>query len=243
MFKRFQIRLGILVVVVMVSNHACAFIQKPAFSQAQPLPKATAFPIEQTVTPGTRTLVIPQAATKTPQPIQLETITPSPTLSVVKITAVHGNLFIRRGPHMAYNPISVLYEGESVTASGRDVLGEWLQIPIPSQPGKTGWISIQTRYSAVNGQVRDLPVIETVDWPVSAHLINCTYHEMLIEPGDILLPSYHEFPDNEKWIYPGIYKVYDLDVAGEPEILTIELREGLNIDILYDGKGHKRKCP
>lgn len=243
MSRRLQIHLRVLALVVMTSNQACALLQQPPSFQTQPLPKTTEFPIEQTVTPGTRTLVIPQAGTETPQLILLETNTPSPTLSVVKLTAVHGNLFIRRGPHMAYNPISVLYEGESVTASGRDVLGEWLQIPIPSLPRKTGWISIQTRYSAVTGQVRDLPVIETVDWPVSAHLINCTYHEMLIKPGDIVLPSYHEFPDNEKWIYPGIYKVYDLDVAGEPEILTVELKEGLDIDILYDGKGHKRKCP
>ena len=66
---------------------------------------------------------------------------------------------------------------------------------------------------------------------------------MIVKPGDIILPSLGNSPENEVWIYPGVYKVYDLDVPGEPEVLAVEMQEGISIDIREDGNGEKRKCP
>jgi hypothetical protein len=45
------------------------------------------------------------------------------------------------------------------------------------------------------------------------------------------------------WIYPGIHKVYDTDVEGQPEVLTVDLREGMVVDVRIDGNGDHRKCP
>jgi len=58
-----------------------------------------------------------------------------------------------------------------------------------------------------------------------------------------VIPPLSEFPDNEQWIYPGAYTVYDLDVPGEPEVLNLAMREGLEIDIREDGNGERRNCP
>jgi hypothetical protein len=165
-------------------------------------------------------------------------------LNQVLITAINGNLFIRRGPHMAFNPIGVLYEGKTVTAVGRDMLSRWLQIIQPSQIRSIGWISIQTRYSKVSGEIESLPVIDTTDWPVGAFIRNCTHHQMVAQPGDYFLPSSYEFPDNEVPVFPGIYSVYDLDVPDDPVLIErVELREGLEVDIREDADGERRKCP
>jgi hypothetical protein len=168
---------------------------------------------------------------------------PTPTLSIVKVTAVKGNLYIRRGPGMAYNPIGVLKKGESAYGLARDVLSTWIQINIPGQPDKTGWVSIQTDYSEVSGSVRDLPEYITTDWPIASYLRNCTHHQMIVQPGDTIIPSVFGYPDNEVWIYPGHYTVYDYDHPDQPEIMVVDLREGIEIDIREDGSGEKRKCP
>lgn len=235
---------SLLAIIVLASSQACIASRASTAVEPQPVQKTAQPPQEQTALPQTQTLLIPPLAAATPIVKWAETITPSPPPSVVTITAVDGNLFIRRGPHLAFNSISVLYEGESVTALGRDMLGRWVQIPIPSQPDKTGWISIQTSFSHVSGDVLDLPVIDTVDWAVAAYLRNCTHHQMLVQPGEIVIPPSYDFPYNEMRIYPGIYTVYDLDVLGEPEVMdNVELKEGLLIEIREDASGERRKCP
>jgi hypothetical protein len=173
----------------------------------------------------------------------LESKGTTPTPSQVVITAVKGNLFIRRGPDLAFNPISVLQAGQSAPVLAHDVLGKWVEVPIANLPGKTGWISIQTAFSSVSGTLADTPEILPTEWPVAAYLRNCTYHQMLVEPGDTTLLSLLNAPDNEQWIYPGVHKVYDQDVDGQPEVLTVDLREGMTVDIRIDGNGDHRKCP
>jgi hypothetical protein len=159
------------------------------------------------------------------------------------LTAVKGNLFIRRGPNLAFNPISVLMAGQSAPALARDVLGTWVQIPIPGNPEKYGWVSLQTDYSFLSGDVMSLREITPTYWPDLAFLRNCTFHEMVTDPGGIVIPSLDNFPANEVQINPGAYRIFDTAVDGSPEVLKVELREGSAIDIRTDGDGEHRKCP
>ncbi len=145
---------------------------------------------------------------------------------------------------MAFNQIAILHRGETVKAISRDMLSRWLQIPLPGQLGKTGWVSIQTRYSVVDGDVRMLPVVDTTDWPAGAYLRNCTHHEMLAMPGEYYIPSAYEFPDNEISVFPGVYSVYDVDMSDEIEVMSaVEIREGVVVEIREDASGERRKCP
>jgi len=183
-------------------------------------------------------------------PAKFETSTavamnPAPTqtaLPVITITAIKGNLFIRRGPDMAFNPIDILYENSSAAVIGRDVLSKWVQVIIPGSK-KSGWVSVQTDYSKVTGDLSSLPDFTPTEWPLPAYIRNCTHHQMYILPGEITLPSTYETPENEIWLYPGRYNVYDLDVPNEPEVSQVDMREGLELDIRVDGLGEKRKCP
>jgi len=168
--------------------------------------------------------------------------TPTPSLPKVTISAVKGNIFIRRGPDMAFNPIDVLYKDISAKVIARDVLSKWLQIEIPNSD-QTGWVSIQTKYSKVEGEIKDLPEYTPTEWPVAAYLRNCTYHQMYVLPAELLLPSYYNYPDNEIWIYPGTYTVIDIDLPDNPQVAEIVVKEGSDIEILNDGSGGHRKCP
>jgi hypothetical protein len=143
---------------------------------------------------------------------------------------------------MAFNPIGVLYKNTSAEVIARDVLSNWVQIKIPGSD-QTGWVSIKTEYSKIEGEIKDLPDFTITEWPVAAYLRNCTYHQMYVDPFDVVIPTSLEYPDNEIWIYPGTYIIYDIDVAGDPEVDQIVVREGSNIEILYDGLGRHRKCP
>jgi hypothetical protein len=164
------------------------------------------------------------------------------TPEVVMVTAAKGNLFIRRGPDLAYNAVSVLIEGQNAKAVARDVLGGWLQIFLPDHPRETGWISIQSRYSEVKGDVMSLPEFMPTDWPARAWLRNCTDHQMLVNPGGIHISPVNNFPDNEVQLNPGVYTVHDLEVDGYPEVMELEIKEGSEKDILDQGDGKRRTC-
>ena len=143
---------------------------------------------------------------------------------------------------MAFNPIAVLYKDTSAEVIARDVLSNWVQIKFPNSD-KTGWVSIQTQYSQIEGDLEDVPEYTPTEWPVPAYLRNCTYHQMYVMPSEVVIPSYFQYPDNEIRIYPGTYTVYDIDVPGEPEVAEIEIREGSEIEIIEDGLGEHHKCP
>jgi hypothetical protein len=163
--------------------------------------------------------------------------------SPVTVTAAKGNLFIRRGPDAAFNPVSVLMRGQNAQATARDVLAGWVQIPIPGGAGGSGWISVGTEFTLVSGDVLSLPEIEPTDWPIPAFLRNCTHHEMYVDPGGIVLPPVDNFPENDVRLNPGAYTVRDTDVDGYPQVLAPEIGEGSAIDIQIDGAGEKKKCP
>jgi len=203
----------------------------------------TARNIEPAATEERSELVATSTATvEIPAPTETQIAPTVTSLSKVTISAVKGNIFIRRGPDMAFNPIGVLYKNTSAEVIARDVLSNWVQIKIPGS-GQTGWVSIQTEYSKIEGEIKDLPDFTITEWPVAAYLRNCTYHQMYVDPFDVVIPTSLEYPDNEIWIYPGTYLIYDIDVAGDPEVDQIVVREGSNIEILYDGLGRHRKCP
>jgi len=207
----------------------------------------TAVPTSPTST-STET-ALPIITTVVDTPTERPSSTPTATIfqtqisNAVSVTAKKGNLFIRRGPDLAFNATSTLLDGETERALARDVLSKWVEIPIPGQPGITGWISIQTQYSVVSGDVISLPEISPPEWPVLAFLRNCTHDQMFIEPTGTVLPSLLNFPLNDVQINPGIYRIFDSDVNDYPEVSKVEVREGSAIDIVTDGNGIKRKCP
>jgi len=208
-------------------------------------PRAVPSAPVQAATPSTPVSTVAALPSSTPAaPADLTPLPSStPTTQSISVSAVKGNLYIRRGPSVAYNSVAVLYDGQSAQAQARDVLSNWLQIPIPGSSAVLGWVSIQTVYSSVNGDVSKLPEIQPTDWPVPAFVRNCTEHDMAAEPGGILLPSINNFPANDVRINPGTYRVYDTDVEGSPEVLKVDLREGSAIDVRINGDGESHKCP
>lgn len=196
----------------------------------------TAADIETPSAPTPTAGIEPVVPTKTEVP---PTATSAPS---VTISAVKGNLFIRRGPGMPFNPIGVLYKDTSAKAIARDVLSDWVQIQIPNSD-QTGWVSVQTGYSLIEGNLEDLPGFTTSEWPAAAYLLNCTHHRMYVPQADMIIPSSFEYPDNEVWIYPGTYTVLDIDVSSDPEVLSFTIKEGESVEIRWDGSGEKRKCP
>ena len=169
-------------------------------------------------------------------------VLPAVSLTPVQVTTT-GNLFVRRGPDLAFDPISVLPSGARVGPTGRDVLARWLRIPLPGDPSRSGWISIMSEFTVVNGDVASLPEVAPAEWPRLAFVRNCTLHEMLIEPGRIVIPGIQNFPANDVRVNPGTYIVFDMDTDDYPEVLNLEIREGSATDIMFDGEGHKKKCP
>jgi len=196
-------------------------------------------------------------STQTPF-IQLDSTPPLPTPTLVPtatqllptpqprvtITAINGNLYIRRGPALEYDRIGVLHNNESADVIASDVLYRWLQVKIPHSD-KTGWVSIQTQYSSVDGDTKLLPNITFSDWPLPAYIKNCTEDDLFIQPGDIYLPSLYTnaIYKNEVQVNPGEYVAYDLFVAGEPVAETFSIHEDMTYYITINGEGVKHKCP
>jgi hypothetical protein len=167
--------------------------------------------------------------------------TPTPEINVT-IRAVKGNIFIRRGPGMAYNPISVLYKDTSTPVIARDVLSRWAQVAIPDSD-KMGWIYVKSEFASVEGDFNSVPDFTPTDWPVPGYLLNCTHHDMYIMPGEIIIPASFGDPANEVWLYPGFYTVQDISIDSYPKVQDVEMREGVDVEIRVDGAGEGRKCP
>jgi len=239
MIKQFQKQQSIYIILLFVILlQACMRVRlnaPPALPTARDIETITTD--EQVTAPATSTAQI-----EIPTSTATKSFPTSTSLPKVTISAIKGNIFIRRGPDTAYNPINVLYKGTSAPVIQRDVLSNWVQIIIPNS-NETGWVSIQTDYSKLDGDLKALPEFTPTDWPIPAYLRNCTHHQMYIMPSEIVLPSSLSQPENEIWLYPGSYIVYDIDAPGEPEVLQVDIREGITVEILDDGLGEHRKCP
>jgi hypothetical protein len=222
------------VLVLAFFSQACSASQQPALAEAESQPAAVA--PTNTLAP---TMVV--EPTKTPTPT-LE-VTPSSTSPAVTITAVEGDLAIRKGPDISFDATTKLQNGETATVLARSIMDSWVQIEIPSQAGDTGWISVQTNYSIVNGNLLDLPRIDSVEWNVGSYLINCTPHKMIAKPGNVILQPVDDAPANRVWFSPGLYSVYDLDVTGQPVAANLSVTEHREFHILKDGTRKQWTCP
>ncbi len=212
-----------------------------------PLPQPSQ-PAEWTATTLPPSATLPAIAS--PQATGTLAGTPIPTFTAVVlstplpvvITASTGNLNIRRGPGVGYNPIGGLLKGETSTATARDDIGGWLFIALPGQPDKSGWVNTQTQYSTVVGDVMALSVL-SVDAPKAAYFRNCTFHPMLVQPGGVVIPPQGSAPLNQVQFNPGDYIIKDGAVAGNPEVMEATLLEGYTVDIRTDATPSTTSCP
>lgn len=157
------------------------------------------------------------------------------------VTIDGGNLFVRRGPSLDYNYVGVLYDGETALATGRDRVSRWIRIALPSKPEVEGWITTETRYTLIDGDISNLTYIKT-DPANPAFIRNCTKHELLIKPVGVKLLDKYNKPYNEERFSVGIYQIFDLENPDNSPIDEISLSEGKTVDILYDWTGEKSKC-
>jgi hypothetical protein len=152
-----------------------------------------------------------------------------------------GNLNVRRGPSIDYNYVGVLYDGGTAEAVGRDRISRWVLIELPDQSGVKGWVTTETDYSTVQGDVSILPFVQ-VEPASPAYIRNCTKHRMLISPTAVELLSKFDEPYNEERFGVGVYQVYDLENPDNVSIQEISLSEGRTVDIRLDWTGERSKC-
>jgi hypothetical protein len=202
----------------------------------------------QTTDDGLQAAVTAPPSTVAPLPTRtvVPTTTEIPPTSAPKvtITATKGNLYIRRGPGLPYNQIGILYQDASAEIIGRDVLSRWVQVNIPNSD-QTGWVSIMTDFTSVDGDLDSVPNFTFTDWPLPAYVKNCTEHDLVLEPGDIYLYNLWTNSQylNEAQINPGLYTVYDLFLPGAPEVQKVNIKEGMTVYITVNGLGVSHKCP
>jgi hypothetical protein len=205
---------------------------------------------------ATAVISLPSAVV-TSTPLRFDELNASPTVTVVPtstqlstpqpnvtITAVGGNLYIRRGPDMAYNRIGVLKKGEGAEVIGQDVLSRWVQINVPNTE-LTGWVSVMTQYSEITGDLKSVPNFTFTDYPLPAYIKNCTEHVLLVMPGEYYLENLFTNAQylNEVRVDSGVYFIYDTTLPDEPLIQTVDMQEGETAYITVNGLGEKHKCP
>jgi len=163
-----------------------------------------------------------------------------PTSAAVVITITSESLNVRRGPGIYYDALGFLKAGQNATASARDANGDWLYVPVPGNPSISGWVSAKTQYSQVSGDVQSLPV-QSAPPPNPAYIRNCTYHPMLIQPGNVLLKPLTDKSGRKAQFAPGDYAAFDQNVSNT-QVLTIQLHEGDSVDIVTDGLKNTYGC-
>jgi hypothetical protein len=188
-------------------------------------------------TPGPTDAPAPTGEATAPAP----TLAPPPTAADAVVLTATGNVFIRRGPGLAYNTLSYMPSGQSVPAQARNSAADWLYVERPDTPGSFGWIFLGT-YVDVDGDPQSLEV-RTADPAAPAYLRNCTFHPMRIMPGNFILAEQFDPSNNIHQVNPGSYEAYDQNVEGDPMVLNPTVREGQTIDITTDGLHNTYACP
>jgi uncharacterized protein YgiM (DUF1202 family) len=250
-----RLSLVFVILIVVISSLACnlsvEMADKPTSvpeeviptSPPQPLPPTDLPPTLQppAANPTSKAKASP-AATNTEQPaVQIQeptqTLKPSATARPegITVTAATGNLFIRRGPGSTYNIVSGLTKGTTTKALGRNEKNDWLAIEIPNANGTTGWISMGTIFTQLNGSMQDLPLFK-YDEAKPAYLRNCTLHDMTTKPGQWNLPA-----KTTQKVNPGEFKILDMS-TGQSEVKEVDLKEGNTIYIKVDGNGISYGC-
>ena len=192
-----------------------------------------ALPTATLLAPVIEETLVPQTPTSTPR------IEASPM--TVRVTIEGGNLFVRRGPGLEYNSVGVLYDGQTVIATGRDRISRWIRIALPAKPGTEGWITTETKYTLIDGDIPNLPYIQT-EPARPAFIRNCTGHELWVYPPGVQLLDESESPYNEEQFSVGIYQIYDAENPENEPIEEVDLSEGETVDIRYDWTGERSKC-
>jgi hypothetical protein len=170
-------------------------------------------------------------------PVESPTATAPASLA---ISAVGGQLNVRRGPGPEYNPVGALKDGQSTLATARNADTSWLYIQAPGGSKALGWVTIETQYTSVQGDPAALPVMNAAS-AAPAYIRNCTAHQMLVDPGAQILPDRGNTPGNELQVFPGDYTVTD-DVTGS-QVASPSMFEGQVVEIKKDGDGKKYSCP
>jgi hypothetical protein len=220
-------------------GQACAFARPPA---AQTLPSATSTEVVSSDVP-TAYAALPTTTSIIVRTVPAPTLVPTPVPPPVSIKAVDGDLAIRKGPDEVFDAVDKLKAGDTLPVHARSIQDGWLQVPIPSQPGAFGWVSTKAGYSEVDGNVLDLPLITAVEWPFGGYVLNCTAHNLLAKPGDKPIPAVSPDGSNRVWFFPGLYTVYDVDVADQPAVTQVKLYEHTTVSIISDGAHNKYTCP
>lgn len=205
------------------------------------IPTWTPRPQDLTALP-TATKLAPLIQTQTAAPNLTETPAPVPTLKTVTFEISGGNLNVRRGPGLVYNYVGVLYDGDVARAVGRDRISRWLLISLPGNPDARGWVTTETQYSTVKGDVSMLPFVQ-VEPALPAIIRNCTEHTVRILPDNVELLSKFYPPFNEELFGVGTYQVYDIEMPGDVRLDDISLSEGWTVDIIVDGAEVQSRCP
>jgi uncharacterized protein YgiM (DUF1202 family) len=190
-----------------------------------------------TATPGAQ--LDPSA---TPEPASTDTPAATATGSSVTITVDRDSLSIRRGPTTYYDVLDYFAAGETATATARNSDGSWLYISSPSSPSVLGWVSAVTDYSTTTGDIDSLPVMNP-DPPMPAYIRNCTFHPMLVKPGNVLLQDQNNTSGRIAQFTPGNYAAYDQSETGPNPVFTVALTEGDSVDINADGFNNMYYCP
>jgi hypothetical protein len=251
MIVRRKIRILIPVILLAAFGlQACALFATP---QPEGTPVSQASGEVPTWTPRSQDLTLTALPTATELALTSEALSATPTETVfgtprptrtpkqVMFTVTGGNLNVRRGPSIDYNYVGVLYDGDTAKAVGRDRISRWVMLELPDQPGVKGWVTTETDYSSVQGDVSILPFVE-VEPASPAYIRNCTKHTMLISPTAVELLSKFDEPYNKERFGVGVYQVYDLENPDADPIQEISLSEGRTIDIRVDWSGEKSKC-
>jgi hypothetical protein len=235
--------LGLLITASIFFIPACSSVQPPLPSSAQSAQTngTSALPTETSSSFSPTSSVGSASSASSPHDPSVN-IVASATLPVVVVTAVNGNLSIRAGPDFTFDAFASLPKGHSAQALARSVLDGWVEVELDSENTATGWIYIKSAYALVTGNVLDLPEIRRVEWPFGSYLRNCTSHQLIVQPGGQLLPPAAGSVQESVWFYPGVYAVYDLDMAGRPWIMDIKLTAHTSIDVHKDGTGRMGIC-
>lgn len=206
---------------------------------------------QQTLEPAEVDTIVndaPSIATNTPLPTatlvpatEEPSATPTPS---VRLTAINGNLYIRRGPSTAYDRIGILKSATSANIIGQDMLSKWVQIQIPNTE-ETGWVSLLTPFSQIDGNLEDVPAFTFTEWPEPAYIKNCTEHDVIILPNEIYLYSLWTNADylNYVQVDPGVYELQDATLPDAPVYETIDVQEGETYYITVNGLDEYHKCP
>ena len=229
-------------------------------------PAESATPIATVAPTSEATInVTPTEAPGTPTPAAVKTSRPSASATPegVVITATKkGSIGILRGTSLSYDTLGYLKPGQHSIATARNSDGSWLYIYVPNYPSVYGWAWAGSVYSTVTGDVKSLP-IKTVDPAVPAYIRNCTFDPMIIKPGNVLLQPQTDTVNNKKQFNPGTYTAIDqgslvtptmvavstgtptavIPSMGNPQVLTITLKEGVSVDIKKDAYNNTYSCP